>query len=63
MGGSPGLVVMGRDSCSKGRGFESWHSILDGHFSHIFIVKNVCNLNFANDWIRTSGIGSDRYTF
>ena len=24
-------MVMGRDSLSKGRGFESWHRILDGH--------------------------------
>ena len=31
-GGSPGLVVMGGDSRSKGRGFESRHRILDGHF-------------------------------
>ena len=31
-GGSPGLVVMGRDSRSEGRGFESRHRILDGHF-------------------------------
>ena len=30
LGGSPGLVVMGDDSCSKGRGFESWRQILDG---------------------------------
>ena len=29
MGGSPGLVVMGDNSCSKGRGFESQHRILD----------------------------------
>ena len=35
LGGSPGLVVMGGDSRSKGRGFESRHRILDGHFSHI----------------------------
>ena len=36
MGGSPGLVVMGGDSRSKGRGFESWLRILDGLdiFSH-----------------------------
>ena len=34
MGGSPGLVVMGRDSHSKGRGFDSRRRILDGHFSH-----------------------------
>ena len=42
-GGSPGLVVMGGDSCSKGRGFESRRRILDGHniFSHIFVVKIV----------------------
>ena len=39
----PGLVAMGGDSCSKGCGFESWHRILDEHFSHIFVVKNnVC---------------------
>ena len=28
-------MVMGRDSCSEGRGFESRRRILDGHFSHI----------------------------
>ena len=39
---SPGLVVMGRDSCSKGRGFESRHSILDGHFFTYICCKN-CN--------------------
>ena len=31
LGGSPGLVVMGGDSRSKGRGFESQRRILDGH--------------------------------
>ena len=31
LGGSPGLVVMGGDSHSKGHGFESWRQILDGH--------------------------------
>ena len=31
-GGSPGRVVMGRDSRSKGCGFESRPCILDGHF-------------------------------
>ena len=36
LGESPGLVVMGGDSCSKGRGFESGRHILDGHnFFHI----------------------------
>ena len=34
-------MVMGRDSQSEGRGFESRHRILDGHFSHIFVVKIV----------------------
>ena len=35
-GGSPGLVVMGGDSRTKGRGFESQCRILDGYdiFSH-----------------------------
>ena len=37
----PGLVVMGRDSRSKGHEFESRHHLLDGHFSHIFVVKIV----------------------
>ena len=31
LGGSPDLVVMGGDSCSKGRVFESQHHVLDGH--------------------------------
>ena len=39
--GSPGLVVIGGDSCSEGCWFESLHHILDGHFSHIFVVKIV----------------------
>ena len=38
---SPGLVVMGEDSCSECLGFESQHCILDGHFSHLFVVKLV----------------------
>ena len=40
-GGSPGLVVMGGDSCSKGRGFESQHRILDGYFFTLIDVKFV----------------------
>ena len=32
LGGSPGLVVMGGDSCPEGHGFESQHHKLDGHF-------------------------------
>ena len=41
MGRSPGLVVMGGDSCSRGCEFKSWHQILDGHFLHLFAVKIV----------------------
>ena len=40
-GGSPGLVVMGRDSCSEGRGFESRCRILDGHFITLICCKIV----------------------
>ena len=38
-GGSPGLMVMGGDSCSEGCGFKSQHYILDGHFSTFICVK------------------------
>ena len=38
--GSPGLVVMGGDSCSEDRGFDSQHHILDGRFTHIIVAKN-----------------------
>ena len=43
-GGSPSLVVMGDDSCLRGRGFESRCRFLDGHgiFSHGFVVKLYC---------------------
>ena len=57
-GGSPGLVVMGGDLCSEGRGFKSQHRILDYHdiFSRIFVVKIVM---FAwkdkNKWKRGRG--------
>ena len=34
-------MVMGGDSCSKGRGFNSQYRILDGHFSQRFVVKMV----------------------
>ena len=35
-------MVVGRDSRSKGCGFESWHRILDGHFFTYICCKN-CN--------------------
>ena len=34
-------MIIGRDSCSEGRGFKSQHGLLDGHFSHLFVVKIV----------------------
>ena len=37
-------MVMGRDSRSGGRGFESRHRILDGHFLRIFVVKIVLSV-------------------
>ena len=38
-GREPGLVVMGGDSLSEGRGFESQHRILDGHFFTLICCK------------------------
>ena len=35
-------MVMGRDSRSKSRGFDSRHRILDGHFFTYICCKN-CN--------------------
>ena len=43
LGGSPGLVVMGRDSHSEGCGFDSWYRILDVHF-FTYICCNNCNV-------------------
>ena len=36
-------MVMGGDSCSKGRGFESCHRFMDGHFFTFISCKN-CNV-------------------
>ena len=30
---------MGGDSGSRGRGFDSQHQMLDGHFTHYIVVK------------------------
>ena len=35
---SPGVVVMGDSTYLKGRGFESWRRILDGHFDIFFTL-------------------------
>ena len=45
-GGSPGLLVMGRDLHTKDRGFESWHHILDGHFFTYNCCKNCNDVGF-----------------
>ena len=37
-GRSPGLVLMGGETCFEGRGFEPQRRILDGYFSHVFAV-------------------------
>ena len=34
-------MVMGRDSCSRGREFESRCFVRDGHFSHLSVIKIV----------------------
>ena len=36
-------MVIGDDSCSRGRGFESQRHILDGHFFTLICCKN-CNV-------------------
>ena len=38
----PGLVVMGVDSCSEGRGFESRYCILHGHYFTLICCK-ICD--------------------
>ena len=51
-------MVMGRDSRSEGRGFESWHSILDGIFSTYICCKN-CNVYLKRPKIniKEAGVG------
>ena len=34
-------MVIGGVSCSESCGFESKHHIMDGHFSHIVVVRIV----------------------
>ena len=51
-------MVMGGDSYSEGRGFESRYRILDGHFLHIFAVK-ICNVCLKRPKIneKEAGVG------
>ena len=46
-GGSPGLVIMGGDSCSEGHEFKFQLHILDGHLSHLFVVRIVMFVLFV----------------
>ena len=56
LGRNPGLVVLGDYSCLKGCGFESQHSVLDGHdiFSRWFVLKLYCLLEKAE---KEAGVG------
>ena len=57
-GRSPGeskRTVIGGDSNSKGRGFESWHFILDGHF-----FTYICCKNFNDVCLKRSKIYNKR---
>ena len=45
-GRRPGIVVMGGDSTSEGRGFESRCRILDGYFFTLICCKNCFDAGF-----------------
>ena len=50
------LVVIGGDSCLRGREFESQHLILDGYFSHFCCCQScmVCSKRPKRNWNRTA---------
>ena len=56
---SPGLVVMGGDSSSRGRGFKSLRHILDGHefFSNWFAIKMFVCLKRPKINKKEAGVG------
>ena len=54
---------MGGDSCAKGRGFESQHRILDGHFSHLFVAKIVMFFVKTKINEKDAGVGPFKKTF
>ena len=57
-------MVMGGDSHSNDHGFQSRHRILDGHFSHIFVVK-ICNVCLKRSKIneKEAGVGTFKKIF
>ena len=57
MGGSHGLGVMGVDSSDKGHEFESCHCILDGHFSHLIVVKIVMCVRKDENKLKEAEVG------
>ena len=58
VGGSPGVVVMGGDSYSKGREFKPQHCILDGHFfTYLFVVKFVMCVQKTKINEKAAGVG------
>ena len=59
--GSPGLVVMGGESCSKGCEFKSRHHLLDGHFFTFICYKN-CNV-FEKDENKWKEAGAGPFFF
>ena len=50
-------MVIGGDSRSRGRGFESWHRILDGHFFSYLYCCKICNV-----WLKRPKIKDKRGT-
>ena len=59
MGGSPGLVVMGEDSCPEGCGFKSQHHKLAWHFFTYICWKNcnVCLFEYTKNKQKEAGVG------
>ena len=48
-------MVMGGDTSSKDREFESQHRILDGHFSHLSVLKIMFEKTKINE--KETGVG------
>ena len=63
LGGSPGLVVMGGDSGSEGRGFESRCRILDGHFFTLICCKIVLMFVWERPKINEKEAGGGPFFF
>ena len=55
-------MVMGGESCSNGREFESWHHILDGHFFTYVICCIICNV-FEKTKINSKEAGVGTFLF